>query len=87
MMATVTGTGCISTTITAAFAAVQADRFVAATGALVAYGIAGEKAALISGPRPGTFHASLYDTIYALTPDDVVRGAKVELVQTIGAEK
>ncbi|MHB8840233.1 MAG: hydroxyethylthiazole kinase [Candidatus Aquicultor sp.] len=87
MMGTVTGTGCISTTITASFAAVQPDRFIAATGALTAYGIAGEKAAFISGSRPGTFHASLYDTIYALMPEDVIRGAKIELVQTIGAEK
>jgi hydroxyethylthiazole kinase len=88
MMSTVTGTGCISTTITAAFAAVQnkdensaqTGLFTAATGALIAYGIAGEHAAALYPDKPGMFHAALYDSIYALTSDDIERSAKVELV-------
>lgn len=87
MMATVTGTGCMSTTMVAAFAAVQKDYFKAASGALVAYGIAGEKAAAVSGERPGTFHTALYDAIYALTPDDILRGAKIELILPVKAER
>ncbi|HEY3373986.1 MAG TPA: hydroxyethylthiazole kinase [Candidatus Aquicultor sp.] len=85
IMATVTGTGCISTTITAAFAAVQNDTFLAATGALVAYGIAGENAARVSGEKPGTFHACLYDALYELSPEDIIRGAKVEVIQPVSA--
>lgn len=87
MMATVTGTGCISTTMVAAFAAVQKDYFKAASGALVAYGIAGEKAVAFSGERPGTFHAALYDSIYSLTSDDILRGAKIELILPVNVEK
>ncbi|MEW5705988.1 MAG: hydroxyethylthiazole kinase [Actinomycetota bacterium] len=83
MLATITGTGCMSTTITAAFAAVQKDYFKAAAGALVAFGLAGEKAAAVSGQRPGTFHSALYDEIYELKPEDILRGAKVELADQI----
>lgn len=77
IMAMVTGTGCMSTTVTAAFAAVQRDYFRAAVGALVVYGIAGEKAAAEAGNRPGTFHTLLYDSIYGLTREDIMGGAKV----------
>lgn len=85
VMATVTGTGCMSTTITAAFAAVQKDYFKAATGALVAFGIAGENAAALSGEKPGTFHATLYDALYQLSQDIILRGAKVEIGQPVGS--
>jgi hydroxyethylthiazole kinase len=80
MMATVTGTGCISTTITAAFAAVRSDAFIAAAGALIAYGIAGELAAVKNEGKPGSFHVALYDELFALTPEVVERIARVELV-------
>src|SRR5512146_725724 len=42
MMGRVTGTGCMSTSVTACFAAVEPDRFLATTGALAAFGLAGE---------------------------------------------
>lgn len=86
MMATITGTGCMSTTITAAFAAVQKDYFKAATGALVAFGIAGEKASAISGEKPGTFHSVLYDALYSVKADDILRGAKVEFLNSMAAK-
>jgi len=84
VMSTVTGTGCMSTTITAAFAAVQEDYFKAATGALIAFGIAGENAAALAGAKPGMFHAMLYDALYELSEDEIVRGAKVEIGQPVG---
>jgi hydroxyethylthiazole kinase len=79
MMGTVTGTGCISTTITASFTAIQPDAFVAAAGALVAYNIAGEIAALDNDGKPGSFHAALYDQLYKLTPEIIKEKARVEL--------
>jgi hydroxyethylthiazole kinase len=79
MMATVTGTGCISTTITAAFAAVQSDAFIAAAGALIAYDIAGELAALKNEGKPGSFHAALYDELFTITPELVAKKARVEI--------
>lgn len=85
-MGCVTGTGCMSTTITASFAAVQKDPYKAAVGALVAFGIAGEKAASISR-EPGTFHVALYDTLYSLNEDAIVKGAKIELVESISTSQ
>ena len=68
LMGTVTGTGCMSTAITGCFLGVQPDPLAAATGALVAFGVAGEDAAeRASGP--GSFHVALYDALYALDPE------------------
>jgi hydroxyethylthiazole kinase len=77
LLATVTGTGCIASAISGCFAAVNRKRPLrAATEALVALGVAGEEAAQHSS-GPGTFHAALYDALYALSPDTVDERAKV----------
>ena len=68
LMATVTGTGCMSTAITGCFLGVQPDALTAATDALVAFGVAGEDAAE-SASGPGSFHVGLYDALYALDPE------------------
>jgi hydroxyethylthiazole kinase len=68
LMGTVTGTGCMSTAITGCFLGVQPHALTAATGALVAFGVAGEDAAE-SAKGPGSFHVALYDALYALDPD------------------
>ena len=68
LMATVTGTGCMSTAITCCFLGVQPHALTAATGALVAFGVAGEDAAE-SAKGPGSFHVALYDALYALDPE------------------
>ena len=65
MLTTITGTGCTSTTLVAAFAAVEPDPVLAATSALVCLGIAGEVAATRSS-GPGTFYAALLDALYSL---------------------
>lgn len=81
MLGKVVGTGCMSNTIIASFAAVQPDCFIATVGGLVAFGIAGEIAAGVAPEKPGTFHAELYDALYALEPSDLrYGGAKVELI-------
>jgi len=68
LMGTVTGTGCMSAAITGCFLGVQPHALTAATGALVAFGAAGEDAA--EGAKgPGSFHVALYDALYALDPD------------------
>ena len=66
LLATITGSGCISTALTGCFAAVRPPREAAAS-ALAALGVAAEDAAA-GAPGPGTFHARLYDALYALTP-------------------
>lgn len=77
LLATVTGTGCIASAITGCFAAVNRKQPLrAATEALVALGVAGEDAAERSS-GPGTFHAALYDALYALSPPTLDARAKV----------
>jgi hydroxyethylthiazole kinase len=80
MMSTVVGTGCISNVIVAAFAAIDKDPFTAAVGALTAYGIAGQLAAAAAPGKPGTFHAELYNALYAVTADDIRGMSKAEIV-------
>ncbi len=69
LLATVTGTGCMSSALTGCFlAAKPAEPLAAAAEALAAFGVAAEDAAA-GAAGPGTFHARLYDALYALDPD------------------
>ncbi len=69
MLATITGTGCMSSAITGCFLAVNSNRpLEAAAEALVAFGVAGEDAARVAR-GPGSFHVELYDALAALDPD------------------
>ncbi len=67
MMATITGTGCMSSAITGCFLAVAPSPFEASVQALVAFGVAGEDAAR-EAKGPGSFHVNLYDALSALDP-------------------
>jgi hydroxyethylthiazole kinase len=68
MLATITGTGCMSSAITGCFLAVNHDRVLdAAAEALIAFGVAGEDAAR-DAKGPGSFHVGLYDALAALDP-------------------
>lgn len=78
MMTTVTGTGCMATTLVACYAAVDSDSFVAASSALGVYGLAGEIAAA-HAKGPGTFHVQLYDALAGLTEDAVRAGVRIEV--------
>jgi hydroxyethylthiazole kinase len=77
LLATVTGTGCMSSAITGCFVAAAPGRALeAATAALAAFGVAGEDAA--RGARgPGSFHAALYDALYNLDPATIVDRVRV----------
>jgi hydroxyethylthiazole kinase len=78
LLATVTGTGCMSSAMTGCFLA--AKPFVpleAAAEALAAFGVAAEDAAAGAG-GPGTFHARLYDALYALDPETLDERAHIE---------
>ncbi len=66
LLASITGSGCMSTAITGCFLAVRPDApLQAAAEALVAFGVAGENAAR-GAKGPGSFHAALYDSLYQL---------------------
>ena len=78
LLGTVTGTGCMSTAMTGCFLAVADDRpLEAAAEALVAFGVAGEDAA-VGAKGPGSFHAALYDALYNLDPATLDSRAKVD---------
>jgi hydroxyethylthiazole kinase len=77
LLGVVTGTGCMSTAITAFFLAAKPEQpLEAATEALAAYGVAAEDAA-VGANGPGTFHAALYDGLYNLDPATLDSRAKI----------
>jgi hydroxyethylthiazole kinase len=77
LLGTVSGTGCMATAITGCFLAVRAETpLEAAAEALVAFGVAGEDAA-VGANGPGTFHAQLYDALYNLDPATLDERASV----------
>jgi hydroxyethylthiazole kinase len=78
LLATVTGTGCMSSAMTGCFlAAKPGEPLEAAAEALAAFGVAAEDAA-VGADGPGTFHAGLYDALYALDPATLDGRARVE---------
>ena len=78
LLATVTGTGCMSSAITGCFLAAKPDEpLEAAAEALAAFGVAAEAAAA-GAQGPGTFHARLYDALYALHPSTLDERTHIE---------
>jgi hydroxyethylthiazole kinase len=77
LLATVSGTGCMSTAITGCFAAAKGERpLEAAAEALAAFGVAGEDAA-VGARGPGSFHAALYDALFNLDPATLADRARI----------
>jgi len=77
LLASITGSGCMSTAITGCFLAVRSDApLAAAAEALVAFGVAGEEAAR-EAKGPGSFHAALYDALAGLDPATLDERARV----------
>jgi hydroxyethylthiazole kinase len=76
MLATITGTGCMSSAVTGCFLAVAESAFDGAVEALVAFGVAGEDAAR-DAKGPGSFHVNLYDALAALDPATLDGRARV----------
>lgn len=77
-MGRITGSGCAATAVTGAFLAVEPAALLAATGALVAFGIAGEMAAE-GCPGPGSFQVRLLDALAALDEGAIRRRARVRV--------
>jgi hydroxyethylthiazole kinase len=77
LLASVTGTGCMSSAITGCFlAAKPAAPLDAAAEALAAFGVAAEDAAR-DAKGPGTFHVNLYDALAALDPETLDGRARI----------
>lgn len=76
-MAKVTGTGCMATSVVAAFCAVEKDAAPAAAAALGCYGLAGERAAA-RAQGPGSFQMHLFDALAGLDEDTVRAGVRIQ---------
>ena len=80
MLGTITATGCMVTSLIATFAAVDEDYLLASTGALVCFGLAGERAA-VKAQGPGSFKVNLFDEIYNLNEKIISEGLKVNIYE------
>jgi len=80
MLRTITATGCMATSLIASFAAVDEDYLLASTGALVCFGLAGERAA-VKAQGPGSFKVNLFDEIYNLNEKIISEGLKVNIYE------
>ena len=77
LLASVTGTGCISSALTGCFLAAEPEEpLEAAAAALAALGVAAEDAAL-AARGPGSFHVELYDALAALDPETLDERARI----------
>jgi len=76
-MADVTGTGCLSGGVIAAFLAVEPDPLMAAAAALAVIGVAAEHAAEYAR-GPGSFGVALLDSLSALSPEALRKDARIE---------
>jgi len=76
-MERLSGTGCMASSVTAAFVAVADDYTVASAAALAALGRAGERAATCAR-GPYSFRTGLFDELAGLTADDLARYARIE---------
>lgn len=75
----ITGAGCMVGGLAAAcMGAVPSEPWLAAITGITAFNIAGERAAVISGANPGTFHSLLFDQLFGLRGEDIIKEARVE---------
>jgi hydroxyethylthiazole kinase len=79
MMGRISGTGCMAASVIGSFAAVHRDMAEASAASLVAFGIAGERAAM-NCFGPGSFKTALFDHLSLLTPAELVRDAKIRIL-------
>lgn len=76
MLTKVTGTGCLLSSVIAAFLAVSDTEGKALEDALCFYGIAAENAARYH-PSPGTFQASFLDQLFELQPQEIAEKKQI----------
>ena len=79
ILADVTGTGCMTTSLVGTFCGVTKDYYTAAVAGIISMGLAGEiaQASLRHGEGIGTFRTRLLDSIYNLTPEILAKEGKI----------
>lgn len=82
LLAKVTGTGCLLTSVIGAFAAVEKNLKLAAAAALVSYGVAAELAARRKAEEgPGSFQIELLNQLFHLGSEHILRYGSMEALQ------
>lgn len=76
LLSTITGTGCMSTTVIAAFCAVEKNYALATAGALAFFGLAGEQAAK-KAHGPASFKVALLDAVYNMSQVFFEKNARI----------
>lgn len=79
MMEAISGTGCMASSVVAAFSTVSDDKALSSAAALSAFGLAGEKASLKSS-GPMSFKCALFDSLAALRGEDLIGGARIRRI-------
>lgn len=79
LLARVTGTGCMATSLCGAFVGVAGDPFLASVAALGFLGVCAEKAASLA-VGPGSFRVHLFDTLYTLGEDEFAARLRLEVL-------
>ncbi|MBP1763665.1 MAG: hydroxyethylthiazole kinase, partial [Firmicutes bacterium] len=79
IMANVTGTGCMATSLTGSCCGAATEDIIGAAAGILIMGLAGERAyASLQGEESvGTFHARLFDEVYNMTADKILQGGKI----------
>ena len=78
MMSDITGTGCMSASLTAAYCSVSENVFLGVTAGILSMGIAGEDAFSSSGHKgSGSFRTALIDEIYKTDGKRLLEKAKL----------
>lgn len=76
LLTTLTGTGCMATSVIGAFCAVEKDYTLAAVCGMGVYGLAAELAAK-KAKGPGSFKVAFFDAVYNLTPEQIIKGVRI----------
>lgn len=77
LTALVTGTGCLSGAVIAAFLAIESDPYLAACAAMLAFGVAAEMAGKAAA-GPGSFEPALLDALANLEGAHILQFAKAD---------
>ena len=78
LLTRVTGTGCLLSSVIGAFAAVEQDLLLAATSALVSYGVAAEIAAASQGQAgPGSFQIEFLNQLAKVSTEEIIKYGSV----------
>lgn len=79
MLTLITGAGCMVGALAAAAVGANEDALLGCAAAVMAMGLAGEMAAgSMEKALPGTFRMKLFDSIYSLGEEDIMKGGKIK---------